>query len=67
MKYKEIIAKQYTPPTIEIGDTALIGKFKNRKATIKGFAKDAHHQPILKTNKGDVALFKPRIDKLDMD
>jgi hypothetical protein len=55
----------YTPPSIEKGDTILKGKFKNSKATVKGFSKDAHNQPILKTNKGNVALFKPRIPKLD--
>jgi hypothetical protein len=51
-------------PTIEIGDTVLVGKWKNRKAEIKGFTADQHNQPVLKTNKGDQKLFKPRIAKL---
>ena len=51
----------FTPPSLSTGDTVLIGKFKNRKAEIKGFKKDKHNQPVLKTNKGEVQLFKPRI------
>ena len=27
-------------PTIDVGDTLMVGKFKNRKATVKGFKKD---------------------------
>lgn len=68
MRYNEICsesqAKQLDLPTIEIGDEILVGKFKNRKALIKGFTKDDHNQPVLKTNKGDQKLFKPRISKL---
>jgi hypothetical protein len=51
-------------PDIEVGDEVMVGKFKNRKATVKGFAKDDHNQPVLKTDKGDQKLFKPRIKKL---
>lgn len=51
-------------PDIETGDTVLVGKFKNRKATIKSFTKDGNNQPVLKTDKGDQKLFKPRIVKL---
>lgn len=54
-----------TPPEIEIGDLLLIGKFKNRKAKVTGFTQDDHKQPVLKTTKGNTALFKPRIAKLD--
>ena len=56
--------KSYQPPEIEVGDTVLVGKFKNRKAEVKGFKTDEHNQPVLKTNKGDQKLFKPRIAKL---
>lgn len=56
--------KKITLPTIEVGDSILIGKFKNRKAEIKDFSKDENNQPVLKTNKGDQKLFKPRIVKL---
>jgi hypothetical protein len=51
-------------PDIEVGDQVLVGKFKNRKATVKGFTKDKNNQPVLKTDKGDQKLFKPRIAKL---
>ena len=51
-------------PNIDVGDEVMVGKFKNRKATVKGFDKDDNNQPVLKTNKGDQKLFKPRISKL---
>jgi hypothetical protein len=50
--------------SIEIGDIVYIGRFKNRKAEVKGFEKDKHGQPILKTNKGKVALYKGRLERL---
>lgn len=55
----------YTPPRIDVGDEVKVGKFKNRKAEVQGFSKDDHNQPVLKTNKGDQKLFKPRISKLE--
>jgi len=65
MKIKEIITEEsYQPPELEVGDKILKGKFKNSPAEIKGFKKDKHNQPVLKTNKGDVQLFKPRLTKL---
>jgi hypothetical protein len=51
-------------PPIKVDDTILIGKWKNRKATITGFTTDNNNQPVLKTNKGDQKLFKPRLTKL---
>ncbi len=54
----------YQPPQLNVGDKILKGKFKNSPAEIKGFKKDKHNQPVLKTNKGDVQLFKPRVTKL---
>lgn len=54
----------YQPPSLEVGDKILRGKFKNSPAEIKGFKKDKHNQPVLKTNKGDIQLFKPRVTKL---
>ena len=51
-------------PDIAVGDEVMVGKFKNRKAEVKGFSKDAHNQPVLKTTKGDQKLFKPRLSKL---
>jgi len=53
-----------TLPKIKVGDEVMVGKFKNRKAEVKGFAKDDHNQPVLKTTKGDQKLFKPRLSKL---
>jgi hypothetical protein len=60
MKAKEILKL----PSINIGDEILVGKFKNRRATVTGFGKDEHNQPVLKTTKGDQKLFKGRIVKL---
>jgi|TARA_R110002074_G_scaffold243996_2_gene415761 hypothetical protein len=60
MKIKDILKL----PSIEIGDEILVGKFKNRKAVVTGFATDENNQPVLKTTKGDQKLFKPRIVKL---
>jgi len=66
MKISELFENdKLSLPDIEKGDTIFIGKFKNRKATVTGFKKDDHNQPVLKTTKGDTKLFKPRIDKLD--
>jgi len=59
--------KSYQPPEIEVGDEVKVGKFKNRKATVKGFDTDKDNQPVLKTTKGDHKLFKPRISKLEKE
>ena len=66
MRANEFIteAESYQPPELTVGDKILKGKFKNSPAEIKGFTKDKHNQPVLKTNKGDVQLFKPRVAKL---
>ena len=66
MRAKEFIAEAetYQPPELAVGDKILKGKFKNSPAEIKGFAKDKHNQPVLKTDKGEVQLFKSRISKL---
>jgi hypothetical protein len=66
MKAHEFIV-EYQAPEIEVGDEIRIGKFKNRKAEVKGFTKDENNQPVLKTSKGDQQLFKPRIVKLMKD
>jgi len=60
MKIKDVLQL----PAINIGDEVYVGRFKNRKATVTGFGVDNHNQPILKTNKGEHKLFKPRIAKL---
>lgn len=51
-------------PDLEVGDELMVGKFKNRKAEIKGFKKDKHNQPVAKTNKGDQTIFKGRVKKI---
>ena len=51
-------------PELKVGDEMMVGKFKNRKATITGFTTDKHGQPIAKTDKGDQQIFKGRIKKL---
>jgi len=56
--------KKYELPKLAVGDVLLVGKFKNRKATITGFSSDENNQPVAKTDKGDQKIFKPRIAKL---
>ena len=53
------------PPSISVGDEVKVGKWKNRKAEVKGFTKDDNGQPVLKTTKGDQKLYKPRVTKLE--
>jgi hypothetical protein len=67
MRVADIIkeADEYQPPVIRKGDIVKTGKFKNRKAEVTGFETDDNGQPVLKTNKGDQKLFKPRISKLE--
>ena len=54
----------YELPRLAIGDVLLVGKFKNRRATITGFSSDENNQPVAQTDKGDHKIFKPRIAKL---
>jgi len=67
MKVHDIITEddEYQPPKIKKGDEVKVGKFKNRKAEVTGFAIDKNGQPVLKTTKGEQKLFKPRISKLE--
>jgi len=58
-------SKSYQAPEIKAGDNVKVGKFKNRKATVKSISKDKNNQPVLQTDKGEHKLFKPRIDKLE--
>jgi hypothetical protein len=52
--------------SVSTGDPILVGKFKNRKAVIKGFTTDKHDQPVLKTDKGDQKLLKPRVPNVKL-
>jgi len=65
MKITELTKTRLDPPSISVGDEVKVGKWKNRKAEVKGFTKDDHGQPVLKTTKGDQKLFKPRVSKLE--
>lgn len=67
MRIHQIISEKdsYQPPAIHKGDEVRVGKFKNRKAEVTGFDVDKHGQPVLKTNRGEQKLFKPRISKLE--
>jgi hypothetical protein len=51
-------------PRLAVGDVLLVGKFKNRRATIIGFSLDENNQPVALTDKGEHKIFKPRIAKL---
>jgi hypothetical protein len=58
-KYKE---KQ---DDIKVGDLVKTGKFKNKKAIVKGFGKDENNQPTIIPEKGkEIKLYNVRIDKL---
>jgi len=66
MKLAEVTGKKtLNPPSISVGDEVKVCKYKNRKAEVKGFTKDDHGQPVLKTTKGDQKLFKPRVTTLE--
>ena len=55
---------EYSNPDVQIGDTVLVGKWKNSPATIKSFETDKNNQPVIKTNKGKYSLYRFRIKKL---
>ena len=54
---------EYANPDVKIGDMVLVGKFKNRKAIVKGFGKDKNNQPTVKTTKGEYSLYRFRVNK----
>ena len=61
MKLKQALEEKHN---IEIGDIILTGKFKNKRAEVEAFGKDKNNQPTVKTNKGEISLYKFRIQKL---
>lgn len=74
MKFKDILdekkkeedelMKSYTI-SLEKGDEVLMGKYRNKKAEIKGFSLDKHNQPVMHTNKGNRKMTAFRIsDKM---
>ena len=50
-----------------IGDTVLLGRFKNRRAIVTGFGKGKHNQLTVITDKGEVPLFRFWVEKLMPD
>lgn len=62
MKFKQALKEKKLD--VEVGDTILVGKFKNRRTKIKGFDKDKNNQPTVETDKGERSLHKFRINKL---
>ena len=48
----------------KIGDMLLVGKFKNRRAIVKGFGRDKNNQPTVKTTKGEYSLYRFRVNKI---
>lgn len=49
---------------ISVGDVILTGRFRNVPKIVKGFGKDKKNQPTIKTNKGEISLYRFRIKKL---
>jgi len=61
----EIVSKVLEGTTdFKVGDMLLVGKFKNRRAIVKGFGRDKNNQPTVKTTKGEYALYKFRVNKM---
>ncbi len=56
--------KAFELPSLAVGDVLLVGKFKNRKATITGFSSDENNQPVAQTDRGEHKIFRSRIAKL---
>ena len=61
---RENCTQAFQLPILAVGDVLLVGKFKNRKATITGFSSDKNNQPVAQTDKGEHKIFKPRVAKL---
>ncbi len=51
-------------PDIKIGDTILVGKWRNSPRVVTGFGTDKNNQPTVKTSKGEYSLYKFKIQKL---
>ena len=60
MNYQRQIHSQVN---LEIGDEILMGRFKNKPATIKGFGTDDKNQPTVLTDKGEIKMYKFRVKK----
>ena len=60
MKFNQVVEEV----KLKVGDTILIGKFKNKKAEIKDFDIDDNNQPVVVTDKGTKKMYNFRIDRL---
>jgi hypothetical protein len=60
-RYKSLQEEQ---DDIKVGDTLLTGKWKNKKVVVAGFGTDKNNQPTVLTDKGEIPLYKFRIQKL---
>jgi hypothetical protein len=62
---KDVACDFHDADDLEVGDEIKVGKFRNSKATVKGFKKDDHNQPVVKTDKGDKKAYSFRVSKLE--
>ena len=60
------VANKHTKD-FKVGDTLLVGRWKNSPAIVKGFGKDKRGQPTVKTTKGPFNLYRFRIQKMMKD
>ena len=51
MRATEFIFESYQPPELSTGDTVLMGKFKNKKTTVKDIGTDDHGMPTINGKK----------------
>ena len=58
------IVKEAYKVDLKVGDTILTGRFKNVKTKVKGFSTNEKGQPTVVTDKGEIPMFKFRIQKL---
>jgi hypothetical protein len=49
---------------INVGDTILVGKYKNVPVVVRDIQLDENGQPVIITNTGKKHLFSCRVDKL---
>jgi len=55
--------KQFTVD-IKVGDTIMVGRFKNVPVKVVDIELDSHGQPVIISNSGKKHLFACRLDKL---
>jgi len=55
--------KQFTVD-IKVGDTIMVGRYKNVPVKVVDIELDSHGQPVIISNSGKKHLFACRVDKL---